>query len=132
MKVFLDTNVLVSALATRGLCADLYERLLTNHDVVIGEPVVAEVLDSLQRKFKAGGDVLIKVEAELRLLRAIPAQAVAPSLPIRDTDDPWIVACALCADADCFVTGDTELLNLGTVGDMPIVSPRVCWEKWSP
>lgn len=131
MKVFLDTNVLVSALATRGLCADLYERLLTEHVVVIGEPVVLEVLDILQRKFRATGELLIKVEAELRLLRVIPAQAVAPVLPIRDLDDPWIIACALQADVDCFVTGDAELLALGKVGNLTIISPRTCWEKWS-
>ncbi len=131
MKVFLDTNVLVSALATRGLCADLYERLLTEHEVVIGEPVVTEVLDILQRKFRATDELLIKVEAELRLLRVIPAQAVAPTLPIRDVDDPWIIACALQASVDCFVTGDAELLGLGMVGNLPIISPRVCWEKWS-
>ena len=130
MKVFLDTNVLVSALATRGLCADLYERLLTGHEVVIGEPVIIEVLDILQRKFRANGELLIKVEAELRLLRVIPAQAVAPVLPIRDVDGPWIIACALQADVDCFVTGDAELLGLKVAGDLPIISPRVCWEKW--
>lgn len=131
MKVFLDTNVVVSALATRGLCADLYERLLTGHEVVIGEPVVMEVLDILRRKFRADSELLIKVEAELRLLRVIPAQAVAPSLPIRDADDPWIVACALQAGVDCFVTGDAELLALKMVDKLPIISPRVCWEKWS-
>lgn len=131
MKVFLDTNVVVSALATRGLCADLYERLLTEHEVVIGEPVVMEVLDILQRKFRANRELLIKVEAELRLMRVIPAQAVAPSLPIRDVDDPWIIACALQADVDCFVTGDAELLALKMVDKLPIISPRVCWEKWS-
>ena len=131
MKVFLDTNVLVSALATRGLCADLYERLLAEHEVVIAEPVVMEVLDILQRKFRADRELLNKVEAELRLLRVIPAQAVAPSLPIRDVDDPWIIACALQADVDCFVTGDAELLALKMVGKLPIISPRVCWEKWN-
>ena len=131
MKVFLDTNVVVSALATRGLCADLYERLLTEHEVVIGEPVVMEVLDILRRKFRANRELLIKVEAELRLLRVIPAQAVAPSLPIRDVDDPWIIACALQAEVDCFVTGDAELLALKMVGKLPIISPRVCWEKCS-
>jgi uncharacterized protein len=129
VKVFLDTNVVVSALATRGLCADLYERLLTGHEIVIGEPVILEVLDILQRKFRAGKDLLAKVEAELRLLRVIPAQSVAPSLPIRDADDPWIIACALEAGVDCFVTGDAELLTLGQVNNLPIISPRVCWEK---
>jgi putative PIN family toxin of toxin-antitoxin system len=129
VKVFLDTNVLVSALATRGLCADLYERLLAEHVVVIGEPVVLEVLDILQRKFRAPGELLIKVEVELRLLRVIPAQTVAPVLAIRDADDPWIIACALQADVDCFVTGDAELLALGNVGNLTIISPRTCWEK---
>ena len=125
----MDTNVLVSALATRGLCADLYERLLTEHEVVICEPVVAEVLDILQRKFRAMAELLIKVEAELRLLQVIPAQVTAPSLPIKDRDDPWIIACALQADVACFVTGDAELLALGMVGKLPINSPRDCWNQ---
>ena len=129
MRVFLDTNVLVSALATRGLCAELYERLLTEHEVVIGEPVVAEVLDIMHRKFRAGKEVLAKVEAELRLMEVVPAQIVAPKLPIKDREDPWIIACALAGKADCFVTGDAELLGLVKVENMPMYSPRVCWEK---
>ncbi|MDP2759957.1 MAG: putative toxin-antitoxin system toxin component, PIN family [Sideroxyarcus sp.] len=129
MRVFLDTNVLVSALATRGLCTELYERLLTEHEVVIGEPVVAEVLNIMQRKFRAGNELLVKVEAELRLLEIVPAQPVAPALPIKDRDDPWIIACALAGKADCFVTGDAELLGLVKVGNLPIFSPRTCWEK---
>ena len=129
MRVFLDTNVLVSALATRGLCAELYERLLTEHDVVIGEPVVAEVLDIMRRKFRANDDLLAKVEAELRLLEIIHAQPVAPKLPIQDREDPWIIACALAGKADCFVTGDAELLGLAKVGKLSVISPRACWEK---
>lgn len=129
MRVFLDTNVLVSALATRGLCAELYERLLTEHELVIAEPVVAEVLDIMQRKFRAGNELLEKVEAELRLLEIIPAQTVAPKLPIKNREDPWIIACALAGKVDCFVTGDGELLGLVKVEGMPIFSPRVCWEK---
>lgn len=129
MRTFLDTNILVSALATRGLCADLYERLLTEHEVVIGEPVVLEVLDILQRKFKASEALLIKVEAELRLLEVIPAQASAPNLPINDKEDPWVLACALQAKVDYFVTGDAELLTLGSVGKLLIISPRVCWDS---
>lgn len=127
MRAFLDTNVLISALATRGLCADLYERLATEHEIVIGEPVVLEVLDILQRKFKASSDLLVKVEAQLRSLEVIIAQLSAPVLPIRDIDDPWIIACALHAKVDCFVTGDAELLDLKTIDNMPVISPRDCW-----
>ena len=127
--MFLDTNVLVSALATRGLCADLYERLITEHETVIGEPVILEVLDILQRKFKATPDLLVNVEAELRLLEVTPAQATAPNLPIKDKEDPWIVSCALQANVDYFVTGDAELLSLSKVENLPIISPRECWQK---
>ena len=129
MRVFLDTNVLVSALATRGLCTDLYERLITEHETVIGEPVILEVLDILQRKFKATPDLLVNVEAELRLLEVTPAQAAAPSLPINDKEDPWIIACALQANVDYFVTGDAELLGLAKAENLPIISPRECWQK---
>ena len=129
MKVFLDTNVLISALATRGLCADLYERLITEHETVIGEPVILEVLDILQRKFKATPDLLVSVEAELRLLEVISAQETAPNLPIKDTEDPWIIACALHANVEAFVTGDAELLGLGKVDKLPIISPRECWQR---
>ena len=127
--MFLDTNVLVSALATRGLCADLYERLITEHETVIGEPVILEVLDILQRKFKAMPDLLVNVEAELRLLEVTPAQDTAPNLPIKDVDDPWIIACALQANVEAFVTGDAELLGLGKVDKLPMISPRECWQK---
>ena len=127
MRVFLDTNVLISALATRGLCADLYERLATEHEIVIGEPVVLEVLDILQRKFKASSDLLVKIEAQLRLLKIIAAQTIAPVLPITDKEDPWIIACALHAKVDCFVTGDVELLNLKSIDKLPVISPRECW-----
>ena len=127
--MFLDTNVLVSAFATRGLCAELYERLLTEHDVVIGEPVVAEVLDIMQRKFRAGKELLAKVEAELQLLEIVPAQQTAPKLPIKDREDPWIIACALAGKVDCFVTGDAELLGLGKLKSMPLLSPRACWDS---
>lgn len=127
MRVFLDTNVLISALATRGLCADLYERLAAEHEVVIGEPVLLEVLDILQRKFKANAELLTKVEAQLRLLEVIASQTTAPILPIRDIEDPWIIACALYAKVDCFVTGDAELLDLKIIDKLPVISPRACW-----
>jgi uncharacterized protein len=40
VRVFLDTNVLVSAFATRGLCADLLELVLLEHDLVLGRWVI--------------------------------------------------------------------------------------------
>ena len=87
------------------------------------------MLDILQRKFKATPELLVNVEAELRLLEVIPAQETAPQLPIKDKEDPWIITCALQANVDYFVTGDAELLGLGKADKLPIISPRECWQK---
>ncbi len=42
MRVFLDTNVLVAAFATRGLCEDVLLTMLSEHDLIIGTHVLAE------------------------------------------------------------------------------------------
>jgi predicted nucleic acid-binding protein len=42
VKVFLDTNVLASALATRGLCAELFEVVLQSHELLVSPPVLKE------------------------------------------------------------------------------------------
>ena len=39
-KVFLDTNVLIAAFATRGLCADVFRLAATDHSLLIGAPVL--------------------------------------------------------------------------------------------
>ena len=35
MKVFFDTNVLIAAFATRGLCADLFAHVLLEHELIV-------------------------------------------------------------------------------------------------
>ena len=52
MRIFLDTNVLVSAFASRGLCADLFELILLEHELVVGTQVLAELRRALRQKIK--------------------------------------------------------------------------------
>jgi len=63
VKVFCDTNVVVSAVATRGLCADLLRVILAEHELVLGETVVKEVGRVLQRKLHVPQDVVRELEA---------------------------------------------------------------------
>jgi predicted nucleic acid-binding protein len=51
------------------------------------------------------------------------------SLNIKDNDDLIIISAALAADSDIFVTGDKELLAIGKIHYMEILSPRAFWEK---
>jgi hypothetical protein len=47
LRVFLDTNVLVAAFATRGLCADVLRLVLVHHELVTSAVVVAELQRAL-------------------------------------------------------------------------------------
>jgi len=132
VRVFLDTNVLVSAAGTRGLCADVMREVLAAHDLVLSEQVLDEVSRVLRRKFGAPTDA---VADSVRLLREVAALAKPGPLPdvrMRDRDDLPILAAAVAAQASVLVTGDQELLSLRRVGRVPILSPRQFWEKLRP
>ena len=66
MKVFLDTNVLVSAFTARGLCTDLFRFLLAEHDVMTGEVNLVELRRVLAEHFHASDRQLAFVERQLR------------------------------------------------------------------
>jgi predicted nucleic acid-binding protein len=66
VRVFLDTNVIVSALATRGLCADLVQIVLADHDLLVGETVIGEVRRVLSRKMRVPASTVAEVESFLR------------------------------------------------------------------
>ena len=46
-----------------------------------------------------------------------------------DPDDDKFLACALEAQADCIVTGDPDLLDLGCYQGIDILRPREFWER---
>ena len=52
MKVYFDTNVMLAALATRGVCADLFAHVLLEHELLIGETVTRELRSKLRIKLK--------------------------------------------------------------------------------
>lgn len=52
MKVVLDTNVLLSALATRGLCEAVLEVCLANHEIVLSEYILKELRRNLKSRLR--------------------------------------------------------------------------------
>ncbi len=49
-------------------------------------------------------------------------------IPIKDQDDILILSEAIHGETECFVTGDREILNLESIQEMKILSPRQFWE----
>lgn len=128
MRVCLDTNVLVAALATRGLCADVLRTVLAEHDLVIGDVILAELRRVLTAKFKVPADRMEGIEAVFAPFPCIP-KPVAPGLAsIRDPADRWVFATAIAGQADVLVTGDQDLLAVREESPLPILEPRAFWE----
>ncbi len=129
MKVYLDTNVLVSAFTARGLGADLLRYLLAEHDVMTGEVNLGELRRVLAEHFHAAESQLAVVEGQLRDQLVVPRPAAASPLPLRDPDDALVLASAIAGAADLLVTGDKDLLTLAARAPLPIVTPREAWQR---
>ena len=128
MKVFLDTNVLVSAFTTRGLSADVVRLILTEHELLTGEVNLAELERVLHKRM---GVPSAQVGLVLQLLRdqtIIPRPKRLPDITVRDPDDAWVLASALAGGAEVLVTGDQDLLVLHGEVSLPVLSPRGFWE----
>lgn len=128
MKVFCDTNVLVAAFISRGLCADLVRAVLAYEELVTSEVVLDELARVLREKLKAPEDLVNLATNLMGKQTVVPRPAAPWPGSIADPDDAWILASALEGGADVLVTGDLDLLNLGPIPKIQILSPRDLWD----
>jgi len=128
VRVCLDTNVLVAAFATRGLCADVLRTVLAEHDLVIGDVILAELRKVLSTKFKVPADRLELIDAIFAPFPTIPKPDAPATDVIRDAADRWVVATAVAGNADVLVTGDRDLLDVHDQLPLRTLDPRAFWE----
>lgn len=128
MRVFLDTNVLVSAFAARGLCADLLELVLLEHDLLIGGHVMRELSKALRGKVKLPAGRATEIVQFVAGEAVEVINDVAPIDVKVDADDALVLGEALAARAEFFVTGDAALLKFDAIATLRIASPRRFWE----
>lgn len=128
MRVFFDTNVLVSAFTARGLSADVFRLALLEHELLTGELNLQELDRVLTRRLRAPTEVVSDALDLLREQTVVPLPSAPSEIEIRDVDDRWVLASAVDGDADVLVTGDRDLLILGDEAPIRIVTPRGFWE----
>jgi len=129
VKVVLDTNVLVAAFATRGLCEAVLEVCLAGHDIVLSEPILKELRRHLRGKLKVPRVQAQAIVAFLREHAEVVVPATVPSDACRDRTDLAVLGTALAAEADCLVTGDRDLLDLREFRRTAILSPRAFHDR---
>ena len=133
MRVLLDTNILISYLLTPHQSSPISQivraGVLGEFDLLFPEELLNELARKVHEKkylseritptqFKELVDILSEVSETIpRITGQIPAVT-------RDPKDDYLLAYALVGQADYLVTGDDDLLSLGQVDDVRIVTPR--------
>jgi putative PIN family toxin of toxin-antitoxin system len=128
VKVLLDTNVLVSGFATRGLCADVIRVVLAENELITAEVVLKELRRVLKDNIALPADQIQEILTFLES-QTVQSKPTSPSLiPVHNEDDQWVLASALAAKADVFITGDKDLLDVANeVSGLTITDPRGFW-----
>jgi uncharacterized protein len=126
VKAFFDTNVLIAAFLTEGICAKLMVRAhRRDFDLILCDGILQEFKRVLKKKFatsphETSEALTILSEATQEILGK--TDSITPIC--RDSDDDLILACAKDAVADYIVTGDEDLLILKNYEGIRIVNPR--------
>ncbi len=129
MRAVIDTNVLIAALLWRGPPHALLEYVRAGTVSLVSSPaLLAEFADVMGRtKF----DVILsrtstsreRSLAEVRRLVEViePPPLLRPMC--RDPDDDKVLALAIAARVEVIVSGDKDLLSLGSFEGVPILAP---------
>jgi putative PIN family toxin of toxin-antitoxin system len=127
VRVVVDTNVLVSALLSRGKSRRLVLRLLEEHSVLLSRQMLAELADVLSReKFREvkSSQVNRFLSGLVRKSELITVRSCFNVIS-EDPDDDIVLNTAYEGKADFIVTGDKHLLALKDFKGIEIL--RITW-----
>ena len=128
MRAIIDTNVLLSGLLFHGAPHALIGYVRDGALTLVSSPaLLAELADAIGRaKFNA---ILVRSKtvrevciAEVRQFAEIIDPPSLPEPICRDPDDDAVLALGVAAQVDLIVSGDEDLLGLGSYGNIPIVN----------
>jgi putative PIN family toxin of toxin-antitoxin system len=123
VRVVLDTNIFISALAIPGSLAEkAIIKIIEGGDILlISKDIINEVLSVLSSKFSRDKEGLSHVAVILSELGELVKPARKVSI-FKDDPDNRILECALHGKADVLVTGDKEMLRLREYEQIRIMS----------
>jgi len=127
MRLVLDANVLIAAFVARGVCSELLEYCVREHEPFTSVTILEEVRRNLVGKIKVSVSQADQTVSLLRTRLSVVEPVALEVQVCRDADDDVVLGTAIAAGADAIVTGDRDLLDLRSFRDIAIVSPRSFW-----
>ena len=121
-----DTNILISsALFPASIPSQAVTKALSTGQLLLSEASLAEIVDVLARpKFDRYLSIEGRWDFLKKLIRISQKVVVTHTVTAcRDPEDNMILELALSGEADFILTGDRDLLALGSFGGVPIWTP---------
>jgi len=132
MKLVLDSNVIIAAFATQGICHSLLEHCLYSHTLFFSEDLLREISIKLQTKINIPKPLVQEIISFLENHAQIIFPQPLEQKVCRDPDDNNVLGLAITGKADYIISGDNsgdnDLLVLKRYKDIPILSPRDFWD----
>ncbi len=128
MRVVFDSNVLIAAFATHGLCHPLFEACVRGHEVFVSARILDEVEKKLIRKIRLPPAAAAEVREYLESHCKVEVPLPVPPDACRDRNDLHVLGAAIAARAEYLATGDDDLLELRRFRETEIVTPRQLYE----
>ena len=128
MTVVVDTDVVVAALVANGLCRELLHRTIRLRIAATSDALLLELETTLRGKFQITPSVGVFRDLFRSSVQVVEPKPL-PARVCRDPTDDVVLATAIAAGADGVVTGDQDLLVLGTWQRIAILSPRAFLER---
>ncbi|MBC7229808.1 MAG: putative toxin-antitoxin system toxin component, PIN family [Actinobacteria bacterium] len=127
MRVFFDTNVLISAFIAHGTSSEVFEHCLSSCQVYTSPFILDELKDVLSSKLHLSVSRIKEIsEFLMNNLELVEAGSLEEKV-CRDHDDDFVLAGALAAAADCLITGDEDLLVIKEYKGIRIIRPIDFW-----
>ena len=123
-RVTLDTNVIVSGLNYAGPPFRVLEAArLGIYRLQVSQPILDETVRILQEKFAWPEDRALRAGALISGFGQLVVPHVQLNVVARDPEDNRILECSQASNSDYLVTGDKDLLQLGTYSAAAIIKP---------
>ena len=125
IKVVLDTNVYISGFLFGGNSREILNLITEGKlQLFISDDILLELKGVLQReKFDIPLDIIHHIINEIEIVSELVVPLDKHDVVDRDPDDNIIIDCAVFSNSDFIITGDKDLLVLGSYKNIKIVSP---------
>jgi putative PIN family toxin of toxin-antitoxin system len=130
VRALLDSSVLIAAYISRaGVCAELLEDVLMDHELVVSEFILNELARKLNEKFGFPENEIAEIRESIVSSAEIVAPAEVPAASCRDPNDLPVLGTAVAGRVDVLITVDKNLLDLTSHGEILIIRPGAFWKR---